>query len=426
MVAKITFPKRTEAALNYNEQKVQKGKAVCLAVSEYLKESNELNFYQKLARLQMNNELNSRASTKTLHVSLNFDPSEKLANGTLIEIAGHYMEKIGFGGQPYLIYKHEDAGHPHIHIVSTTIRSDGSRINTHNIGRNASENARKELEQQYRLVKAEHQKTQRAGSPKIIPVEKAVYGKLETKHAIANIVGAVFTQYRFSSLPEYNAALRQYNVIADRGKEGGRIFQNGGLVYRLLNTNGEKIGVPIKASSLSCQPTLKRLEERYTANSLAREPMTQVLRQKIDTCLPRAQNIDQLTELLTTKNVFTLVRKNSEGRVYGITYVDNDSRCVFNGSDLGKQYSAAGLQNQLKRTDGQEEGLKPSAINAGNAADNKDQKLHKVAAQKAMGFEHKQENLINALLSAKEQHDNVPGSLLKKKRKKKKNRDNNF
>jgi uncharacterized protein YijF (DUF1287 family) len=53
------------------------------------------------------------------------------------------MEKIGFGEQPYLIYKHEDAGHPHIHIVSTTIKADGSRINTHNIGRNQSEKQEK-------------------------------------------------------------------------------------------------------------------------------------------------------------------------------------------------------------------------------------------------------------------------------------------
>ena len=55
------------------------------------------------------------------------------------------MNKIGFVEQPFLVYKHEDAGHPHIHIVSTTIKGDGSRINTHNIGRNQSEKQEEKL-----------------------------------------------------------------------------------------------------------------------------------------------------------------------------------------------------------------------------------------------------------------------------------------
>ena len=128
MVAKITIPKSIEAALNYNEKKVQKGSAVCLHAANYLKDAKDMNFYQKLNGFERLNSLNERATTKTLHVSLNFDPSEKLAETRLLQIASDYMERIGFGNQPYLVYKHEDAGHPHIHIVSTTIKADGSRI----------------------------------------------------------------------------------------------------------------------------------------------------------------------------------------------------------------------------------------------------------------------------------------------------------
>ncbi|MBD0297768.1 MAG: relaxase/mobilization nuclease domain-containing protein, partial [Flavisolibacter sp.] len=231
MVAKITFPKRVEATLNYNENKVEKGTALCLAANGYLREAGDLNFYQKLDGLQHNHSLNERATTKTLHVSLNFDPSEKLSNERLIAIANLYMEKIGFGEQPYLIYRHEDAGHPHIHIVSTTIQDNGRRINTHNIGRHASEKARKEIELQFGLIRAEGRQRKEGATLKPVPVEKAIYGKGETKGAISTIVAAIFHHYRFTSLPEYNAALRQFNVVADRGKEGGRIYRNSGLVY---------------------------------------------------------------------------------------------------------------------------------------------------------------------------------------------------
>jgi len=206
MVAKITTPKSIEAALNYNEKKVQKSKAVCLHAANYLKDAKDMNFYQKLAGFERLNSLNERATTKTLHVSLNFDPSEKLAESKLLQIASAYMEMIGFGQQPYLVYKHEDAGHPHIHIVSTTIKADGSRINTHNIGRNQSEKARKEIEQLYGLVKAERQQQLPKPGIKPVDVEKTVYGKSETKRSISNIVGAVYSQYKFTSLPEFNAA----------------------------------------------------------------------------------------------------------------------------------------------------------------------------------------------------------------------------
>lgn len=79
MVAKITIPKSVEATLNYNEKKVQKGTAQCLQANNYLNEAHTMNFYQKLDGFEKNNRLNKMAATKTLHVSLNFDPSEKLS-----------------------------------------------------------------------------------------------------------------------------------------------------------------------------------------------------------------------------------------------------------------------------------------------------------------------------------------------------------
>ena len=420
MVAKITTPKNIEAALNYNEKKVQKGNAVCLQAANYLKEAKEMNFYQKLAGFERLNSLNERATTKTLHVSLNFDPSEKLADKKLLQVASDYMDKIGFGNQPYLVYKHEDAGHPHIHIVSTTIKQDGGRINTHNIGRNQSEKARKEIEQTYGLIKAERQQQLRSPGIKSVDVEKAMYGKSETKRSISNVVGAVFNQYKFASLPEFNAALKQFNVVADRGKEEGRIYKNRGLVYRILDADGNKAGVPIKASSISCKPILDNLEKRFTANETAKESLKPFVKIKLDDCISKSPStMKELVEYLKQKNIYTLLRQNTEGRLYGITFVDNQNKVVFNGSDLGKDYSAAALQSRL--TTGNEKSLKQDEAKDGGSSG---------AIQKEMGQQKQQEKTIpftaktvsplDVLLSTKEQYDNIPNSLLKKKRKKKK------
>lgn len=430
MVAKITTPKSVGAALNYNEKKVQKGYAVCLHASGYLKEAKDINFYQKLAGFERLNSLNDRATTKTLHVSLNFDPSEKLSENKLIDIASVYIDKIGFGEQPFLIYKHEDAGHPHIHIVSTTIKADGSRINTHNIGRNQSEKARKEIEQLYGLVKAERQQHLVQQKIKPVDVEKALYGKSETKQSISNIVAAVFSQYKFASLPEFNAALKQFNVVAERGKEESRVFKNRGLVYRILDADGNKVGVPIKASSIGCKPVLENVERKFLTNETAKEPLKQRIKNATDDCLLKTpSSLRQLVTDLEQKQIYTVLRQNAEGRLYGITFVDNQNKCVFNGSDVGKGYSATALQSRLA------EAIPNISVRAVNkekeATGSASGSIHKnITAAKSQNHElpapAKNDNLLDVLLSTKDQYDYTPGSLLKRKKRKKKRKDNNF
>jgi hypothetical protein len=423
MVAKITIPKSIEAALNYNEKKVQKGNAICLHAANYLTEVKGMNFYQKLAGFQRLNILNDRATTKTLHVSLNFGPSEKIADDKFLKIAELYMNKIGFGEQPFLVYKHEDAGHPHIHIVSTTIKADGSRINTHNIGRNQSEKARKEIEQIYSLVKAERQQQLMQPGIKPADAQKAIYGKSETKRSISNVVGAVFSQYKFTSLPEFNAALKQFNVVADRGKEEGRIYKNRGLVYRILDVNGNKVGVPIKASSIGCKPILNNLEQKFTINESAKEPLIQRTKNAIDDCLQTSKgSMKNLVAALQQKQIYTLLRQNKEGRLYGITFVDNQNKVVFNGSDLGKGYSAAALQSRLVAACEKSQTPDESTGNSSGGARQKEmgQVKHQ---EKTITPVIKNESLLDILFSAKEQFDYTPAGLLKKKRKKKKNRD---
>lgn len=414
-----------EAALNYNEQKAQKGKAICLLASGYFKEATEMNYYEKLAGLERSSVWNERATTKTLHVSLNFDPSEKLSDDTLKAIAESYMEKIGFGKQPFLVYKHEDAGHPHIHIVSTTIRDDGTRINTHNIGRNQSEKARKELEQAFRLVKAEKQRQSSRNVLRPVDPQKALYGKGETKGAIAAVVTTVFNQYKFGSLPEYNAVLYQFNVVAERGKEGGRIYNHRGLVYRILNGSGQKVGVPIKASLFGCKPTLANLEQKFMQNGVAKEPMKARVKEIIEACFSKSVTIAQFTASLKVQNIMPVLRQNDLGIVYGITYVDNDAKCVFNGSDLGKGYSAAAVQGRLsaEADNKKQENAERAERNEGSTKEKR--KMQGQKAQHATAFVAKRVSVLDILLSAKEQNENVPANLLNKKRKKKRRRDNN-
>jgi hypothetical protein len=210
MVAKIITGKNMRGAIHYNEHKVSKQQATCIHANYFPCNPQDLSISQKYIRFSKLFQHNLKAKTNTLHISLNFDPSEKLSQALLSDIANAYMAKIGFEDQPYLVYQHFDAAHPHIHILTTNIQQDGTRIDLHNIGRNQSEQARKEIETEFNLIHAQRQSTN-INPPFTLP-EPAIYGKAETKRALANIVNAITHSYKFTSLPELNAVLQQFNI----------------------------------------------------------------------------------------------------------------------------------------------------------------------------------------------------------------------
>jgi Relaxase/Mobilisation nuclease domain len=341
MVAKIKITSSLSRSLNYNEQKVARHEAQCIHAVNYPKDLEHLNFYNKLRRMEHQAAFNERVKANSVHISLNFDEADMLTQDRLKEIAGSYMQQIGFGDQPYLLYEHKDAGHQHIHIVSTNIRADGSRINMHNIGRNQSEKARKNIEQEFRLVKAEGQHKRHKQKVNQAFIQKVQYGKAQTKQAIANVLELVVNQYKFTSLPELNAVLKQYNVMADQGKEDSRLYKYRGLYYRALDENGNKIGVPIKASAFYNKPTLANLEKKFDRNDELRQPHKQRLKTQIDWALHGGNtSLPELKRDLEKEDIATIIRQNKQGKIYGITFVDYETKCVFNGSDLGKEYSA--------------------------------------------------------------------------------------
>jgi hypothetical protein len=425
MVAKITSPGSVSKALNYNEKKVQKGVATCLYAGNFLKDASALNFGEKLHRFKALNELNTRAKTNTLHISLNFDPSESLPRERLVQIAATYLAKIGFGDQPYLVYEHKDAGHPHIHIVTTTIQENGRRINTYNIGKNQSQKARKEIEVAFGLVRAGGMKTAQKEGDDLLATQKIRYGKTDTKRAITNVLHNVLHSYHYTSLPELNAVLKLYNLNADAGAEGSRIHQNRGLLYRILDERGQAIGVPIKASGISFKPTLPYLEERFKKGEGAREPFKQKLKTAIDFQLyQKSKDLEEFVHRLQGEKVTVTLRKNAQEVVYGLTYIDHLTKAVFNGSDLGKGYSTTGIQKRIlegiQKSENKGADLLQKTSPASLLHSGKDAGKHPIeklaTEQEKANTESRSSDLLHQLLKTEKEMENVPYEFRKKKK----------
>lgn len=435
MVAVIKTGALVHRLVNYNENKVRQGAASCIGAGNYPVDVENLSVSQKLNCLLKRMALNENVKSGGVHISLNFDPSERLSVGNLQRIADAYMDGIGFGGQPYLVYEHHDAGHPHIHIVTVKVRADGSRIDMHGIGRNRSEKARKEIEESFGLTKAQKSGQRQTRQPEPAGAQRLQYGKTGTTKAIGAVLDFVLKNYHYTSLPELNAVLQQYNVLADCGSENSRIRRNRGLVYRALDGQGNKAGVPVKASHFPGKPTISFLETRFTANQVARQPHKQRVKGAIDRVLSgMVSTLPELKAALEKHGIHALTRQNQNGTIYGITYVDHLTRCVFNGSALGKAYSAKGILERcgqksefISEDDSVPQSPHRDSIRVSVRPNNQHQNetgtlAGGVTTEKGNADNPVAAEVLDALMRAEHTGSYVPGEFGKRRRRKKKKR----
>lgn len=349
MVARIITGRSIRGLLHYNENKVDEGEASLVMASGFAGEIERMKFHQKLNRFNFLTQMKPNVKTNAVHISLNFHSSEKIDNQKLQQIASSYMEKIGFGDQPFLVYRHDDSAHLHLHIVSTNITAQRERMELHDIGRKLSEPARKAIEEEFGLVKAESKAFVMDAKIKQADPKKVKYGKVTTKRAISNVLTPVLREYKFTSLAEFNAVLKCFNVTALRGAEHTAMFQKRGLMFSLLNEKGLAAGVPIKASSFYTKPTLANLEQKFELNKAKRKSYREELKTDIENLFAQYRSITRSRFETEAKKIGVdiLFRQNDQGLVFGIIFIDHKRKTVFNGSDIGKDFSAKAITERF-------------------------------------------------------------------------------
>jgi len=411
MVARIKIGTSIRGILHYNENKVGEGEAKLILASGFAGEIENMTFHNKLQRFEHLTELKPTVKTNAIHISLNFHSSEKISSSKMQGIAIAYMEKIGFGDQPFLVYRHNDAGHQHLHIATTSIQRNGEAINLHNIGRTLSEPARKSIEKEFDLIFAESKKFKQEAGIKAEDLEKAKYGRSSTKKQISNVLAAIVGNYKYASIAELNAVLRQFNVTADRGKVDTEMFAKKGLIYSLIDKDGNNVGVPIKASAFYSKPTFRNLEKKFDTNKENRKPFKPALIKKINGIATKYERltIQTLKAELNKENVELVLRMSEQGRIYGATFIDHTYKAVFNGSDLGKAYSGNAISQIISSTDQLRSYLKPSV--------NPTTYLNPTSGQTNQTYlePNSTTNFLDELLG-KSQPDYMPGIRRKKKK----------
>lgn len=344
MVAKISLGSSLYGALAYNGEKINKEKGRLLATNKiYNDGSGTVDIHRAMEDFARFMPSNVRTEKPVLHISLNPHPDDRLTDTDMAEMAREYLEKLGYGNQPYMVYKHEDIDRHHLHIVTVNVDESGKRLNQDFLFRR-SDRIRKELEEKYGLHKAE-----RKDFLQVNPLRKVDISAGDVKRQVSNTVKGVLATYRFQSMGEYRALLSLYNIAVDepRGIVNGREYH--GLVYSATDDAGNKVGNPFKSSRLGKSTGFEAVERRFDKSKayIREKKLADTARRTILAALQRTYRRDEFVSMLHDKGIDTVFRLTDTGRIYGATFIDHRTGCVLNGSRMGKELSANALQEHF-------------------------------------------------------------------------------
>ena len=344
MFAKVRGVNTIADKLRYNLKKVLNGKAECIYAENFLKDLDHLSEKDKLNRFIQRTSLNDRTEKKGVSIAVGFKPTEELSTEKMIMLARHYMKGIGFEDQPYLVYRHSDVTQPHFHIVSTNIRATGKRIELRDIIQWKSYAVTRSMEEEFGLQKLERAEKQRE-SFKVRQAQTVIYGESPTKRAISDVLNTVVEHYKYTSFKELNAALREYNVIAWRGKETSALYKSRGVLYQVLDEKGHRVGSPIKASHFFLKPTLDNLEKRFKLNLELDEKKSERITTAIEwTLAGKAPDWPGFQRAMEREGINIVVQESKDGKERDVFFIDHREKSVFAGERLGGGYSLKAIQ----------------------------------------------------------------------------------
>ncbi|HBN6702621.1 TPA: relaxase/mobilization nuclease domain-containing protein [Elizabethkingia anophelis] len=338
MIAKIGRSGNLYGALAYNQLKVENENGKILFMNKIIETQNGAYTVTQLAQSFAPYLIANRNTEKhTLHISLNPDAKDEVSDNKFREIAEKYMREMGYGEQPFVVFKHTDIDRSHIHIVSVCVNEEGKKISD-KFEKMRSMNVCRELERKHELTPATD-KEHKQNNKIFRPVD---YKVGDVKSQIASVIRHLPNYYQYQTLGEYNALLSLFNITTEKvqGELQGKMQQ--GLLYIPLNEKGERAGHPFKASLFGKSAGLPALELHFekSKTTLKNHPSRKTLQSAVSIALQFTNDELSFKKQLAKQGINVVVRRNDTGRIYGITFIDHNSKCVWNGSRLNKELSA--------------------------------------------------------------------------------------
>ena len=321
-----------EHPLGYNEAKVDRDVASVLAFYN-MDGLTEADIARTFRRYE-----NMSRRTRNLSFHMSIDPLEgqdNMSDRDIIEFTRRLMESLGYGEQPYVIYRHDDISRVHYHVVSIRTDRNGKKIRD-----------RREWQRCYDLVRQfSNDFDYKVGNDCKCRRKKTPDKFDPTAGDVIEQVQAIFNRclgYHFTSFEQFRVILRSHGVHLDARSEGStKIYLRG------LDDSGRPCTNALTGKMLGMD--LYQLYSSRASDNVVHSASKGVERNRIRRCagIPLNDSVSQRDFVGMMARCGISVKIERDPKTHRITdanFVDHVTRSAFNISELGADLSLDMLQ----------------------------------------------------------------------------------
>ncbi len=380
-----------ETALNYNEKKVMEGVARLIGYAG-LRDPSQDCIYGTFARLERGRRY--PVSRVGFHASVNPSPEDGCTEDQVLDFIAGLMDHLGYGDQPFLVYRHFDIEREHYHIVSLRIDREGRKINDYYEIKRTRDYMRS-VARKYNFSVIE--KGMRVNSVRSLQRKERSAG-LKLRF---NPDGEVFSQfheiwdealrYDFDSTDQLARVLEDFGVHMEV-RSG---YRNGRAIYlQGLDASGKAVTQPFGEMELGrplhrmAAAVASSAEQRHFMRFRERERVRSIVR----SAFTYSRSEAHFRNILSQKGIGMHLSVTDAGEVFGISFVDHVTATVFKGSEIPDVISVQKMQDAIRsgRWRAQDKGPKRGAyIRA----------VRKAATEEALALRDREAGVIARVLT---------------------------
>lgn len=307
------------SAVMYNENKVKEGEAAVIA---QVNPDEGLSVLETFSRLE---RMNIRSKEVSFHMSVNPAEGEMMSEADTVRFVSELMAGLGYGSQPYVIYRHDDIGRTHYHVVSIRTDHRGRKI--------------PDRQEQRKCLSLMEGMSQRYGYSIGNGTSEALFElgidprrfDASKGHVAAQLEAIVqrCLSYRFVSPEQFRLLMRSHGVSVSFRESGTAVLQG-------MDPEGKTCTKPVDERALSVAVHDEMQERISQSLSAGKTPVREAEKvcRIVSSCLPYAESVKQFEAMLQRKGIECHIRRKDDGKIVGATFIDRDTRCIFGGSEI--------------------------------------------------------------------------------------------
>ena len=330
------------SAVQYNEKKVAEGKA------EAIFSSNIADPKKPMETFEVYERGSRRCEKMSFHASVNPAKSDNMTQDKVVAFTRELMERLGYGAQPYIIYRHDDIGRVHYHVVSVRVDKDGRKIPDSREGKRCNE-IMHELSAKYgftvgladkpekkeelppeQSIEDHGEAREKDDAPKKVEYQRFAPRRGEYMKQMEELISQAM-KYYFTTPEQFKMLMREFGVEVGHVKAGRKIY----MTFTGIDPKTQhKCTAPISGKDLNAAG----LKEVKLHIEQSREVWRS--REKVRAAnLARVALLHGTSELHTRRilrkfNIGLKLSRDKDGKIFGVTLIDHQTRSCFKISEL--------------------------------------------------------------------------------------------